>query len=140
MIWEESTFYQNAVKQLEYAGEVMNLDPNVLTRLKMPKRALIVSVPVRMDDGNIKVFEGYRVHHSMSMGPAKGGIRYHPSVSLSETAALAMLMTFKCSLMNLPLGGGKGGIAVDPSKLSRGEKQRLTRRYTTEILPFIGPE
>jgi glutamate dehydrogenase (NAD(P)+) len=118
----------------------MNLDPNVLTRLKMPKRALIVSVPVRMDDGNIKVFEGYRVHHSMSMGPAKGGIRYHPSVSLSETAALAMLMTFKCSLMNLPLGGGKGGIAVDPSKLSRGEKQRLTRRYTTEILPFIGPE
>lgn len=140
MIWEESTFYQNAVKQLEYAGQVMNLDPNVLTRLKMPKRALIVSVPVRMDDGNIKVFEGYRVHHSMSMGPAKGGIRYHPSVSLSETAALAMLMTFKCSLMNLPLGGGKGGIAVDPSKLSRGEKQRLTRRYTTEILPFIGPE
>ncbi len=140
MIWEESTFYQNAVKQLEYAGQVMNLDPNVLTRLKMPKRALIVSVPVRMDDGNIKVFEGYRVHHSMSMGPAKGGIRYHPSVSLSETAALAMLMTFKCSLMNLPLGGGRGGIAVDPSKLSRGEKQRLTRRYTTEILPFIGPE
>ncbi len=140
MIWEESTFYQNAVKQLEYAGQVMNLDPNVLTRLKTPKRALIVSVPVRMDDGNIKVFEGYRVHHSMSMGPAKGGIRYHPSVSLSETAALAMLMTFKCSLMNLPLGGGKGGIAVDPSKLSRGEKQRLTRRYTTEILPFIGPE
>lgn len=140
MIWEESTFYQNAVKQLEYAGQVMNLDPNVLIRLKMPKRALIVSVPVRMDDGNIKVFEGYRVHHSMSMGPAKGGIRYHPSVSLSETAALAMLMTFKCSLMNLPLGGGKGGIAVDPSKLSRGEKQRLTRRYTTEILPFIGPE
>lgn len=76
----------------------------------------------------------------MSMGPAKGGIRYHPSVSLSETAALAMLMTFKCSLMNLPLGGGKGGICVDPTKLSRGEKQRMTRRYTTEILPFIGPE
>lgn len=140
MIWEESPFYQNAVKQLEFAGQVMNLDPNILTRLKTPKRALVVSVPVRMDDGNIKVFEGYRVHHSMSMGPAKGGIRFHPSVSLSETAALAMLMTFKCSLMNLPLGGGKGGICVDPGKLSRGEKQRLTRRYTTEILPFIGPE
>lgn len=140
MIWEESPFYQNAVKQLEFAGQVMNLDPNILTRLKTPKRALVVSVPVRMDDGNIKVFEGYRVHHSMSMGPAKGGIRYHPSVSLSETAALAMLMTFKCSLMNLPLGGGKGGICVDPTKLSRGERQRLTRRYTTEILPFIGPE
>src|SRR5688572_5710900 len=104
MIWEESPFYQNAVRQLEFAGQVMNLDPNVLTRLKTPKRALIVSVPIRMDDGNIHVFEGYRVHHSMSMGPGKGGIRYHPSVSLSETAALAMLMTFKCSLMNLPLG------------------------------------
>ena len=140
MIWEESSFYQNAVRQLEFASEVMNLDKNVLIRLKTPKRALIVSVPVRMDDGNIQVFEGYRVHHSMSMGPGKGGIRYHPSVSLSETAALAMLMTFKCSLMNLPLGGAKGGIAVDPSKLSRGEKQRLTRRYTSEILPMIGPE
>ncbi len=140
MIWEESQFYQNAVRQLEFASEVMGLDPNVLIRLKTPKRALIVSVPVRMDNGQIKVFEGYRVHHSMSMGPAKGGIRYHPSVSLSETAALAMLMTFKCSLMNLPLGGAKGGVAVDPTLLSRGEKQRLTRRYTTEILPLIGPE
>jgi glutamate dehydrogenase (NAD(P)+) len=140
MIWEESQFYKDAVKQLNKAAATMSLDPNVLTRLHTPKRALIVSVPVRMDDGNIKVFEGYRVHHSMSLGPAKGGIRYHPNVSLSEVAALAMLMTFKCALMELPLGGAKGGIRVDPSKLSRGELQRMTRRYTTEILPFIGPD
>lgn len=118
----------------------MNLDPNIQTRLHTPKRALIVSVPVRMDDGHIQVFEGYRVHHNMTLGPAKGGIRYHQDVSLSEVAGLAMLMTFKCSLMGLPLGGAKGGIRVDPSKLSRGELQRMTRRYTTEILPFIGPE
>lgn len=140
MIWEESPLFQNALKQLERAAELMHLDPNVLTRLRSPKRALIVSVPVRMDNGQIKVFEGYRVHHSMTLGPAKGGIRYHEHVTLSETAALAMLMTFKCSLMNLPLGGAKGGIAVDPTKLSRNELQRMTRRYTSEILQFIGPD
>lgn len=140
MIWEESQLFKNAVRQLDKAATVMNLDPNVLERLHTPKRALIVSVPVRMDDGRIKVFEGYRVHHNMSLGPAKGGIRYHHDVSLSEVAGLAMLMTFKCSLMGLPLGGAKGGIRVDPSKLSRGELQRMTRRYTTEILQFIGPD
>lgn len=140
MIWEESPLFQNAVKQLNRAAGIMSLDPNITARLAMPKRALIVSVPVRMDDGHIQVFEGYRVHHNMSMGPAKGGIRYHPDVSLSEVAGLAMLMTFKCSLMNLPLGGAKGGIRVDPSKLSRAELQKMTRRYTTEILPLIGPE
>jgi glutamate dehydrogenase (NAD(P)+) len=140
MIWEESSLFKNAVKQLDRAAAIMNLDPNVLTRLHTPKRALIVSVPVRMDDGHIEVFEGYRVHHNMSLGPAKGGIRYHPDVNLSEVAGLAMLMTFKCSLMHLPLGGAKGGIRVDPNKLSRSELQRMTRRYTTEIMPFIGPE
>jgi glutamate dehydrogenase (NAD(P)+) len=140
MIWEESLLFKNAVKQLDKAATVINLDPNILERLHTPKRALIVSVPVRMDDGHIKVFEGYRVHHNMSLGPAKGGIRYHHDVSLSEVAGLAMLMTFKCSLMGLPLGGAKGGIRVDPSKLSRNELQRMTRRYTTEILQFIGPD
>jgi len=140
MIWEQSPLFKNAVKQLDKAAAVMNLDPNILERLHTPKRALIVSVPVRMDDGHIKVFEGYRVHHNMSLGPAKGGIRYHHDVSLSEVAGLAMLMTFKCSLMGLPLGGAKGGIRVDPSKLSRNELQRMTRRYTTEILQFIGPD
>lgn len=140
MIWEESPLFKNAVKQLDKASGLMNLDPNIATRLQTPKRALIVAVPVRMDDGHIQVFEGYRVHHNMTLGPAKGGIRYHQDVSLSEVAGLAMLMTFKCSLMGLPLGGAKGGIRVDPSKLSRGENQRMTRRYTTEILPFIGPD
>jgi len=105
MIWEESKFYRNALAQLEEAARVMDLDPNILERLKMPKRALVVSVPVRMDDGHIEVFEGYRVHHNVSLGPAKGGIRYHENVSISEVAALAMLMTFKCSLMAMPLGG-----------------------------------
>ena len=140
MIWEQSPLFQNAVKQLDRAATMINLDPNVLRRLHTPKRALIVSVPVRMDDGHIEVFEGYRVHHNMSLGPAKGGIRYHHDVSLSEVAGLAMLMTFKCSLMGLPLGGAKGGIRVDPSKLSRGELQRMTRRYTTELIQYIGPD
>ncbi len=140
MIWEESSLFKNAAKQLDKAASIMNLDPNVLTRLHTPKRSIIVSVPVRMDDGHIEVFEGYRVHHNMSLGPAKGGIRYHPDVNLSEVAGLAMLMSFKTALMQLPLGGAKGGIRVDPLKLSRNEKQRMTRRYTTEIFQFIGPE
>ena len=140
MIWEESSLFKNAAKQLDKAATIMNLDPNVLTRLHTPKRSIIVSVPIRMDDGHIEVFEGYRVHHNMSLGPAKGGIRYHPDVNLSEVAGLAMLMSFKCSLMKLPLGGAKGGIRCNPHVLSRNEKQRMTRRYTTEIMPFIGPE
>lgn len=140
MIWEQSDLFKNAVKQIERAASVMNLDQNILRRLCTPKRSLIVSVPVRMDDGQIQVFEGYRVHHNMTLGPAKGGLRYHHDVSLSEVAGLAMLMSVKCSLMALPLGGAKGGIRVDPSKLSRGELQRLTRRYTSEIYSVIGPD
>lgn len=136
----ESPFFQDAFSQLESAGSVMNLDPNVLERLKYPKRALQVSVPVRLDDGTVKVFEGYRVQHNMTLGPGKGGIRFHPHVSLSETAALAMLMTFKCALVGLPLGGAKGGIKVDAGDLSRAELQALTRRYTTEIAMIIGPD
>ncbi len=140
MIWDESELYQNSVKQLDRAAEVMALDPNILVRLYTPKRALVVSVPVRMDDGNIQVFEGFRVHHNMTLGPAKGGIRFHEDVTLSEVAALAMLMSFKCALMHLPLGGAKGGIRVNSNSLSRNEKQGLTRRYTSEISNFIGPE
>ena len=136
----ESPFFQDAFSQLETAGAVMKIDPNVLERLKYPKRALQVSVPIRLDDGTVKVFEGYRVQHNMTLGPGKGGIRFHPHVSLSETAALAMLMTFKCALVGLPLGGAKGGIKVDPGDLSRAELQALTRRYTTEIAMIIGPE
>lgn len=139
-IWEESSLYKNAVLQLDEAGRLMNLDPNVLMRLKKPKRALCVSVPIRLDDGTVAVFEGYRVQHSMTLGPGKGGIRFHQDVTLSEVAALAMLMTFKCSLVGLPLGGAKGGVRVDPTLLSRQEKQALMRRYTSEINMIIGPD
>jgi glutamate dehydrogenase (NAD(P)+) len=139
-LWETSPLFQNAVMDLELAAKTMNLDPNVLERLKMPKRAFCVSIPIRMDDGSVKVFEGYRVHHSITLGPGKGGIRFHPEVSLSEVSALAMLMTMKCSLVGLPLGGAKGGIRVDPSQLSRPEHQALMRRYTMEIVSMIGPD
>ncbi|MBC7690489.1 MAG: Glu/Leu/Phe/Val dehydrogenase [Methylotenera sp.] len=139
-LWESSDLYKNAVMQLNEAATTMRLDRNIAERLKVPKRALIVSVPIRLDDGNIKVFEGYRVQHNMTLGPGKGGIRFHPEVNLSEVAGLAMLMTFKCSLVGLPLGGAKGGIRVDPRQLSRQEAQALTRRYTTEINMIIGPD
>jgi glutamate dehydrogenase (NAD(P)+) len=129
-----------AVRQFEIAAEKLNLDGNVAARLKRPDRALIVSVPTRMDDGSVHVFTGYRVQHNDVLGPFKGGIRYHPDVNLGEVSALAMWMTWKCSLVGLPLGGGKGGIACDPKKLSRSELQTMTRRYTAEILNFIGPE
>ena len=129
-----------AVTQFDVAARKLNLDLNVAGRLKRPERALIVSVPTRMDDGSVHVFTGYRVQHNDVLGPFKGGIRYHPDVNLGEVSALAMWMTWKCSLVGLPLGGGKGGIACDPSKLSRKELETMTRRYTAEILNFIGPD
>src|SRR5881628_4007354 len=119
---------------------MMHLDPNLHERLKMPERSLIVSIPVRMDDDTVRMFTGYRVQHDSSRGPSKGGIRYHPDVNLGEIAALAMWMTWKCALAGLPYGGAKGGVRVAPKKLSRGELQRLTRRYATEIFPLIGPD
>lgn len=139
-LWGSSDLYRNSVIQLEEAAHVMGLDPNILERLKVPKRALICSVPIRLDDGSIRVFEGYRVQHNITLGPGKGGIRFHPEVNLSEVAGLAMLMTFKCSLVGLPLGGAKGGIRVDPTKLSRQEHQALMRRYTMEMNMMIGPD
>jgi glutamate dehydrogenase (NAD(P)+) len=139
-LWDTSDLYRNAVTDLQEAADTMKLDPNIAERLKVPKRALIVSVPIRLDDGSIRVFEGYRVQHNMTLGPGKGGIRFHQEVNLSEVAGLAMLMTMKCSLVGLPLGGAKGGIRVDPTKLSRQEQQALTRRYTTEINMIIGPD
>lgn len=138
--WEKHPFYQNILHLMEAAGGLINLDPNVYERLAKPRRCLYVSIPVRMDDGTIKTFDGFRVHHNTTLGPGKGGIRYHPEVNLAETSALAMNMTFKNSLVRLPLGGAKGGIRCDPSKLSRREKQSLTRRYTSEIFMFIGPD
>lgn len=118
---------------------MLNLDPNVLEVLKRPRRTLVVSVPLRMDNGVIKVFTGYRVQHNGSRGPFKGGIRYHPSVTLEEVTALAMWMTWKSAVLDIPYGGAKGGVVCDPKQMSRRELEGLTRRYTTMILDFIGP-
>jgi glutamate dehydrogenase (NAD(P)+) len=129
-----------AVAQFDQAAEAMGLDPNLRERLKLPQRSLVVSLPVRMDDGRVEVFTGYRVQHDSSRGPSKGGVRYHPDVNLGEVAALAMWMTWKCALAGLPYGGAKGGVAVAPKQLSPAELQRLTRRYAAEIFPLIGPD
>jgi glutamate dehydrogenase (NAD(P)+) len=137
---EDLNAYQIAVQQFNRAAEKLSLDANLAEILKHPKRQLTVSIPIRMDDGTVRVFEGYRVQHNVARGPAKGGIRYHPNVTLDEVKALAMWMTWKCATVNIPYGGAKGGIICDPKKMSAGEKERLTRRYTHEILPIIGPE
>ncbi len=129
-----------AKKQIDVVSEEMGLDPNVTKYLKRVERALIVTIPIKMDDGSLEIFEGYRVHHSTVRGPGKGGIRYSPEVNLDEVKALAIWMTWKCSLLNLPLGGAKGGVCVDPRKLSKNELERLTRRYTSEIINIIGPD
>ncbi|MCC6713398.1 MAG: Glu/Leu/Phe/Val dehydrogenase [Candidatus Dadabacteria bacterium] len=135
----DSPAYSEAVMQFRRAGERLATDDGLEERFELPQRTLVVSCPVRMDDGTQKVFSGYRVQHNQALGPYKGGIRYHPEVDMGEVAALAMTMTWKCGLAELPFGGAKGGIAVDPGKLSEGELERLTRRYTAEILPIIGP-
>jgi glutamate dehydrogenase/leucine dehydrogenase len=122
------------------AAERLKMDEGMQAILSTPKRALTVSVPVKMDDGTYQVFVGHRVAHNMARGPAKGGIRFHPDVTLDEVKALASWMTWKCACLDLPFGGGKGGVAVDPHKLSMNEREHLTRRYTSEILPFIGPD
>lgn len=132
--------YQNTLSIFKNACDIVHLDPNVRERLSKPKRSIIVSVPIRLEDQSVKVFHGYRVQHSQTLGPFKGGIRYHQGVNLSEVAGLAMLMSFKNSLLQLPLGGAKGGITCDPTKMTRNELQAMTRRYTSEIAPFIGPE
>lgn len=132
--------FRLAVAQFDQAAESMKLDPNLRERLKLPQRSMVVSLPVRMDDGRVEVFTGYRVQHDSARGPCKGGIRYHPDVNLGEVAALAMWMTWKCALAGLPYGGAKGGIQVAPKKLSNAELQRLTRRYAAEIFPLIGPD
>ena len=132
--------YQNTMNIVRDAGKIINLSPNSFERLYYPRRAIVANVPIKMDDGRLKVFTGYRVQHNQMLGPFKGGIRYHQNVDLSEVAALAALMTFKNSLLNLPLGGAKGGIQVDPTKLSKNESELLTRQFTTEISGFIGPD
>ena len=133
-------FYKDVITSLEKAGKVIDINPNVITRLKFPRRAIRVSIPVRMDDHSTQVFRGYRIQHNHVLGPFKGGIRYHPAVNLGEVAALASLMTYKNSLLNLPLGGAKGGVQVNPNSLSKMELEALTRRFATELGPFIGPD
>jgi glutamate dehydrogenase (NAD(P)+) len=132
--------YEIAREQLRLVGERFAVDPGSIAILGACKKAIEVSIPVRMDDGSVRVFQGYRVQHNVTRGPAKGGIRYHPDVVIDEVRALAMWMTWKCALMGIPFGGAKGGIACDPKSLSKGELERLTRRYTTEIINDIGPE
>ena len=132
--------FESAKKKLDIAANVIDLDANTLKYLKKVERSLIVSIPVVMDDSSLQIFEGYIVHHSTLRGPAKRGLRYSPDVTLDEIQALAFLMTFKTSLLELPLGGSKGGVRVDKKKLSINELRKLTRRYTSEILSMIGED
>lgn len=132
--------YDNVISTIKRAADVLGLEETDYISDVYPERELKVSCPVRMDDGSIRVFSGYRVQHSSSRGPCKGGVRYHPDVNMDEVKALAAWMTFKCAVVGIPYGGAKGGIRVDPAELSKNELQRLTRRYTAMILPIIGPE
>ena len=126
--------------QFDIAAEYLKLDAGLRQILRTPKRVLEVSIPTKMDNGQVKVFTGYRVQHNVARGPAKGGIRYHPNVTVDEVKALATWMTWKCATVNIPYGGGKGGVICDPKRMSKAELERMTRRYTSEILPVIGPE
>ena len=132
--------YKIAISQVEEVGEILGLDKGMVQILTKPKRELAVNFPVKMDDGNIRVFTGYRVQHNIARGPTKGGVRYHPKVSLDEVRALSMWMTWKCATVGIPYGGAKGGIICNPKEMSRSELERMTRRFTTEISPMIGPQ
>ncbi len=136
----EISSFQNAMIQFDEAAKRMQVNPAWLEVIKQPRRVVIVNLPVRMDDGSFQVFTGYRVQHSITRGPAKGGIRYHQDVTLDEVKALAAWMTWKCAVVGIPFGGGKGGITCDPLKMSQGELERLTRRYTADLIDILGPE
>jgi glutamate dehydrogenase (NAD(P)+) len=138
-LFSDSPTFRMATQQLQTVARAINLDPGILERLSVPKRSLVVSIPVRMDDGSLHTFVGYRVQHTLTSGASKGGLRYAPHVDLGEVAALSMWMTWKCGIMNLPFGGAKGGVACDPVLLSRTEIERLTRRFTEEVQAIIGP-
>ncbi len=140
VIFGDSPALQRVIENFDRAAAVLELDPNIAARLRRPDKVLIASIPVSRDNGHVEVFAGFRVQHNHALGPYKGGIRYHPDVDLGECAALAMQMTWKCAAMGLPLGGAKGAIRCDPLKLTEREMQEMTRRYTTEMMPIIGPE
>ncbi|HEX9116387.1 MAG TPA: Glu/Leu/Phe/Val dehydrogenase, partial [Anaerolineae bacterium] len=132
--------WDTVLQRLDEVAARLNLDPDILGILRQPERELTVAIPVVMDDGHIKVYTGYRVQHSSVRGPCKGGIRYHADVTLNEVKALAAMMTWKCAVVGIPYGGAKGGVCVDPSGLSENELARLTRRYTAQIMPILGPK
>jgi glutamate dehydrogenase (NAD(P)+) len=132
--------FQMACRQFDLVADHLQIPESQRARLKFPKRAMIVSLPIAQEDGTTKVYSGFRVQHHLSLGPTKGGLRYHPDVTLGEVAALSMWMSWKCALAGLPYGGAKGGIACDPHRMSPHEVERLTRRYTQEMIPFIGPQ
>ena len=136
----DTPLYRTAIAQFDQAVAHTKVDPGVAERLRHPERSIIVSCPIKLDDGTRVVFPGYRVQHSSVLGPTKGGIRFDPAVSLGECAALAVWMTWKCALLRLPYGGAKGGVRCDPRAMSRTEIERVTRRFTSELLPFIGPQ
>jgi glutamate dehydrogenase (NAD(P)+) len=137
---EELNPYRISQIQFDMAAEFLKLDPGLRQILRTPRRVLEVAVPVKLDNGQVKVFSGYRVQHNIARGPSKGGIRFHPNLTLDEMKALAAWMTWKTATVNIPYGGGKGGVICDPKRMSRGELERMTRRFTAEILPLIGPE
>src|ERR671928_1274467 len=137
---EELNPFKIAKQQFDRAADYLELEDSMRRVLKNAKRQLVVSIPVKMDNGEVQVFEGYRVQHNIARGPAKGGIRYHPRVTLDEVKALASWMTWKCATVGIPYGGGKGGVVCDPKAMSKGELERLTRRYAFEIAPIIGPD
>lgn len=136
----EQEEWHNALANLERAGSLLGLPADLVEMLGHPRRTLEVAVPVRLDSGDVATFDGFRVQHSLTRGPAKGGLRYHPDANLAETKALAMIMTWKCALVDVPYGGGKGGVRCEPASLSVHELERLTRRYANEIMPVIGPD
>jgi glutamate dehydrogenase (NAD(P)+) len=136
----DSELFRTVISQLDTVAARLSLDVNIHERLRYPRRALVVSIPTRMDDGHTEVFIGYRVHHNTVLGPTKGGLRYHMGVNLGEVTALAMLMSWKCAIMGLPYGGAKGGVRCNPSTMSRAELEHMTRRYTAEIILLIGPD
>src|SRR5690606_38162999 len=135
----QSDVFKMACRQFDRAADAISLPESIRDRTKYPRRSVAMALPIRRDDGSVVVFEGYRVQHNLSTGPAKGGVRFHPDVTIGEVAALAMWMSWKCALVGLPYGGAKGGVIVDPRQLSASELERLSRRYMQELIPFIGP-